>query len=270
MRHAAASRTPPQNTFFLSRKMSAMENNRPTRITLEHSRVVVAGGTSGIGFAVAEAAAHAGAEVIIASSNPARVAAALEQLPKGTRGESLDLTDEKQVSAFFTRVGAFDHLVYTAGESLLLQTVAELSIEAAQKAFEVRYWGALKAVKYATPLIRKGGSITLTSGVASTRPLPAWTIASSILGAMESLTRALAIELAPLRVNAVAPGVLRTAMWNSMSEADREGLYTYIAEKMPVQRVGEASDVAQTYLHLMQQGFSTGQVVVVDGGHVLV
>jgi NAD(P)-dependent dehydrogenase (short-subunit alcohol dehydrogenase family) len=153
---------------------------------------------------------------------------------------------------------------------LLLQTLAELSIEAAQRAFEVRYWGALKAVKYAAPLIRVGGSITLTSGVASSRPLPAWTIPSSILGAIESLTRTLAVELAPLRVNAVAPGVLRTALWDNMSEADRESLYDYIAGKMPVRRVGEASDVAQTYLYLMQQGFSTGQVIVVDGGHVLV
>ncbi|MGF6935445.1 NAD(P)-dependent dehydrogenase (short-subunit alcohol dehydrogenase family) [Paraburkholderia sp. UCT70] len=247
-----------------------MGNNQSTSITLQQSRVVVAGGTSGIGFAVAEAAAHAGAEVIIASSRPERVAAALERLPQGTRGESLDFTDEEQVRAFFARIGALDHLVYTAGESLFLQTLAELSIEAAHRAFEVRYWGALKAVKYAAPLIRAGGSITLTSGVASSRPLPAWTILSSILGAIESLTRTLAVELAPLRVNAVAPGVLRTALWDNMSKADRESLYDDIAGKMPVQRVGEASDVAQTYLYLMQQGFSTGQVIVVDGGHVLV
>jgi NAD(P)-dependent dehydrogenase (short-subunit alcohol dehydrogenase family) len=247
-----------------------MRNNQLTSITLQQSRIVVAGGTSGIGFAVAEAAARSGAEVIIASSRPERVAAALEQLPQGTRGESLDFTDEAQVSAFFARVGAFDHLVYTAGESLLLQTLSELSIEAAQQAFEVRYWGALKAVKYAAPHIRAGGSITLTSGVASSRPLPAWTIPSSILGAIESLTRTLAVELAPLRVNAVAPGVLRTALWDSMSEADRESLYEHIAGKMPVRRVGEARDVAQTYLYLMQQGFGTGQVIVVDGGHVLV
>ncbi|KAA0998294.1 SDR family oxidoreductase [Paraburkholderia panacisoli] len=247
-----------------------MGNNQSTSITLQQSRVVVAGGTSGIGFAVAEAAAHSGAEVIIASSRPERVAAALERLPQGTRGESLDFTDEQQVRAFFARIGALDHLVYTAGESLFLQTLAELSIEAAHRAFEVRYWGALKAVKYAAPLVRAGGSITLTSGVASSRPLPAWTIPSSILGAIESLTRTLAVELAPLRVNAVAPGVLRTALWDNMSNADRESLYDHIAGKMPVQRVGEASDVAQAYLYLMQQGFSTGQVIVVDGGHVLV
>ncbi|PXW16381.1 SDR family oxidoreductase [Paraburkholderia caballeronis] len=247
-----------------------MENSQLTPITLRQSRVVVAGGTSGIGFAVADAAARAGAEVVIASSNPERVAAALARLPEGTRGESIDFTDDAQVSAFFARVGAFDHFVYTAGESLLLQTLADLSIADAQRAFDVRYWGALRAVKHAAPLLRAGGSITLTSGVASSRPLPAWTVPSSILGAIESLTRALAVELAPLRVNAVAPGVLRTALWDNMTDADRAGLYEYIAEKMPVRRVGEAADVAQTYLYLMQQGFSTGQVVVVDGGHVLV
>jgi NAD(P)-dependent dehydrogenase (short-subunit alcohol dehydrogenase family) len=163
------------------------------------------------------------------------------------------------VSAFFARVEAFDHLVYTAGETLLLQNLADLSIEAAQRAFEVRYWGALRAVKYGASLIRAGGSITLTSAVASSRPLPAWTIPSSILGAIESLTRT------------VAPGAVHTALWdNMMSEADRKGLFDQLAEKMPVGRVGEASDVAQTYLYLMQQGFSTGQVIIVDGGHVLV
>jgi NAD(P)-dependent dehydrogenase (short-subunit alcohol dehydrogenase family) len=248
-----------------------MANNQLSSITLQKSRVVVAGGTSGIGFGVAEAAAQAGAEVIIASSNPERVAAALDRLPQGTRGEALDLTDEAQVSAFFARVGAFDHLVYTAGETLLLQNLADLSIEAARRAFEVRYWGALKAVKFGASLIRAGGSITLTSGVASSRPIPAWTIPASILGAIESLTRTLAVELAPLRVNAVSPGVVRTALWDTiMSEADREGLFAQFAEKLPVGRVGEASDIAQTYLYLMQQGFSTGQVIIADGGHVLV
>jgi NAD(P)-dependent dehydrogenase (short-subunit alcohol dehydrogenase family) len=254
-----------------SNARTLLGNNQLLSITLRKSRIVVAGGTSGIGFAVAEAAAQAGAEVIIASSKPERVAAALDRLPQGTRGETLDFTDEAQVSAPFARVEAFDHLVYTAGETLLLQNLADLSIEAAQRAFEVRYWGALKAVKYGASLIRAGGSITLTRGVASSRPLPAWTIPSSILGAIESLTRTLALELAPLRVNAVAPGAVRTALWdNMMSEADRKGLFDQLPEKLPAGRVGEASDVAQTYLYLMQQGFSTGQVIIVDGGHVLV
>ncbi len=247
-----------------------MVNSQTSSISLQKSRVVVAGGTSGIGLAVAEAAARAGAEVVIASSNADRVQSALKQLPQGTRGEAVDFTNESRAKAFFDSVGPFDHFVYTAGESLFLQTIAEMNIEAARKAFDVRYWGAVTAVKYAVPHIRQGGSITLTSGVASSRPMATWTIPSSILGAMESLTRALAVELAPLRVNAVAPGVLRTNLWSNMTETDRNGLYDAIAQKMPVQRVGEASDVAQTYLYLMQQGFGTGQVIVVDGGHVLV
>jgi NAD(P)-dependent dehydrogenase (short-subunit alcohol dehydrogenase family) len=247
-----------------------METSRVTDISLQNSRIVVAGGTSGVGFAVAEAAARAGAEVTIASSNLQRVQAAIEQLPKGTHGEAVDFTDESSVKAFFERVGAFDHFVYTAADPLFLHTVAEMSIEAARKSFDIRYWGAVTAVKYAAPKLRAGGSITLTSGVASSRPLASWVIPSSLLGAMESLTRALAVELAPLRVNAVAPGVLRTNLWSGMTEADRNDLYEFIANKMPVQRVGEASDVAKTYLYLMQQGYSTGQVVVVDGGHVLV
>ncbi|GAB7526835.1 SDR family oxidoreductase [Paraburkholderia sp. 2C] len=247
-----------------------MKTTHVTDISLQNSRVVVAGGTSGIGLAVAQAAARAGAEVTIASSNLRRVQDALELLPKGTRGEAVDFTDETRVSAFFERVGAFDHLVYTAGESLFLQTLAELSIEAARKAFDVRYWGAVTTVKYAAPYLRTGGSITLTSGVASSRPMSAWAIPSSILGAMESLTRSLAVELAPLRVNAVKPGVLRTNLWSNMTEDDRNGLYEGVGNKLPVQRVGEASEVANAYLYLMQQGYSTGQVIVVDGGHMLV
>ncbi|MFC0399482.1 SDR family oxidoreductase [Paraburkholderia rhizosphaerae] len=247
-----------------------METTQFSELSLQNSRVVVAGGTSGIGLAVASAAARAGAEVTIASSSLQRVQDALEQLPKGTRGEAVDFTDEARVSAFFERVGAFDHFVYTAGESLFLQTLAELSIAEARKAFDVRYWGAVTAVKHAAPHLRPGGSITLTSGVASSRPMPTWTIPSSLLGAMESLTRALAVELAPLRVNAVKPGVVRTNLWSNMTEEDRNGLYEVVGNKLPVQRVGEASEVANAYLYLMQQGYSTGQVIVVDGGHMLV
>jgi NAD(P)-dependent dehydrogenase (short-subunit alcohol dehydrogenase family) len=247
-----------------------MKTTHITDISLQNSRVVVAGGTSGIGLAVAQAAARAGAEVTIASSSLRRVQDALELLPKGTRGEAVDFTDETRVNAFFERVGAFDHLVYTAGESLFLQTLAELSIAEARKAFDVRYWGAVTTVKYAAPHLRTGGSITLTSGVASSRPLSTWAIPSSILGAMESLTRALAVELAPLRVNAVKPGVLRTNLWSNMTEEDRNGLYEGVGNKLPVQRVGEAGEVANAYLYLMQQGYSTGQVIVVDGGHMLV
>jgi NAD(P)-dependent dehydrogenase (short-subunit alcohol dehydrogenase family) len=191
-------------------------------------------------------------------------------LPEGTQGHVVDLTDEAQVSALFDKIGAFDHLVYTAGDALLLGDFASLSIADAKRAFDVRYWGAVTAVKYAAPHIAQGGSIVLTTGIASARPFKGWVVPASILGAMEALTRALAVELAPIRVNVVSPGVVKTAMWDQLPQEDREGLYRDVGAKLLTGRVGEADEVAETYLYLMRQTFSTGQVVTVDGGGVLV
>jgi NAD(P)-dependent dehydrogenase (short-subunit alcohol dehydrogenase family) len=134
----------------------------------------------------------------------------------------------------------------------------------------LRYWAALAAVKHASPHIRKDGSIVLTTGVAGRRPHKGWTVAASVCGAIEALTRALAVELAPIRVNAVSPGIVRTNLWQSMNADAREHLYESVGNSLPVGRVGEPYDIAQAYLFLMQEGFSTGQTVVVDGGTVLV
>ncbi len=239
-------------------------------MTLSNKRVVVLGGTSGIGLAVAEAAAREGALPIVASSNPARVAAALAQLPAGAQGHTLDLQDEAAVRRFFERVGEFDHLVFTAGDPLQLGTLAELQLDTARQFFQTRYWGALTAAKYGTPLIRPGDSIVFTSGIAGARPRAGWALGASICAAMEGLTRALAVELAPLRVNIVAPGFVRTPLWSGMDAAEREAMYQAAGEKLPVGRVGEAEDLAEAYLFLMRQGFATGQVFTVDGGGVLV
>jgi NAD(P)-dependent dehydrogenase (short-subunit alcohol dehydrogenase family) len=239
-------------------------------MSLENKRVVVAGGSSGIGFATAAAAAAQGAEVIIASRNAGRVSAALKDLPAGTQGDAVDFTDEAQVKAWFAKIGEFDHLVYTAGETLQLGLLADTDVDTARRAFEVRYWGAFKVIKHGHKSIRKGGSIVLTTGIAGARPAKGWTVPSSTLGAMESLTRALAVELAPLRVNAVSPGIVRTPLWDNMSEADREAMYTHFAAALPTGCIGEPEDIAQTYLYLMQERFSTGQMIVVDGGGVLI
>jgi NAD(P)-dependent dehydrogenase (short-subunit alcohol dehydrogenase family) len=239
-------------------------------MSFKEKRVVVLGGTSGLGFATAKAAAREHASVVVVSAKPERVARALASLPAGTEGYVADLTDESQVAALFKKIGAFDHLVYTAGDWLLLGDFSALNIDAARRAFDVRYWGAVMAAKYGAPLIRKGGSIVLTTGIASARPVKGWVVPASILGAMEALTRALAIELAPIRVNIVSPGVVKTEMWDELPQADREGLYRDVGAKLLVGRVGEADEVAETYLYLMRQAFSTGQVVTVDGGGMLV
>jgi NAD(P)-dependent dehydrogenase (short-subunit alcohol dehydrogenase family) len=126
------------------------------------------------------------------------------------------------------------------------------------------------AVKYGSPHIRAGGSITLTTGVAGPRPRKGRTIVASICGAMEALTRALAVELAPIRVNAVCPGVVRTELWNDMTETDRDAMYQDLGQRLPIGRVGEPEDLAHAYVYLMREAYSTGQVIVVDGGAVLI
>ncbi|HVJ55077.1 MAG TPA: SDR family oxidoreductase [Aliidongia sp.] len=239
-------------------------------MTLKDKRLVVLGGTSGLGFATAAAAAREGAHLVVASAKEELVSQALVRLPAGTEGHVADFTHEDQVRDLFGRIGAFDHLVYTAGDALLLSDFAETSIADARRAFEVRVWGAMTAVKYGAPHIRAGGSIVLTTGIASQRPAKGWVVPSSLLGTMEAMTRALAVELAPIRVNIVSPGVVKTEMWNQLSEETREGLYRDVGAKLLVGRVGEASEVAETFLYLMRQTYSTGQVVTVDGGGVLV
>ena len=237
---------------------------------LENKRVVVLGGSSGIGFAVAELAAAQGAKTIIASSNAERVQKAIESLGGDVQGHVVDVSDERAVETFFAKLGPFDHLAYSAGDSLYLHELATTDLVQARRAFELRYWSALAAVKYGSPHIRKGGSVVLTTGVAGQRPHKGWVIAASVCGTIEALTRALAVELAPIRVNAVSPGVVRTNLWQNMNAAERENLYESVGKSLPVGRVGKPHDIAQAYLFLMQEGFTTGQSIVVDGGTVLV
>ena len=236
----------------------------------ENRRVVIFGGSSGIGFAVAELAASEGAKVVIASSSAERVQKATESIGGGVDGHTIDLSDERAVETFFAKLGRLEHLVYTAGDSLELHDLASTDLKKARRAFELRYWAALAAVKYGSPNIHKGGSIVLTTGIAGQRPHKGWVVAASVCGTIEALTRALAVELAPIRVNAVSPGVVRTNLWQNMSAAEREHMYESVGKSLPVGRVGEPHDIAQAYLFLMQEGFGTGQTLVVDGGTVLV
>ncbi len=238
--------------------------------TLAEKRVIILGGSSGLGLAAAHAAANEGAKVVIVSGNQQRVDNALKELPQGTEGYAVDLGHEQNIKAFFDTTGNFDHLIFTAGENLTLSNISDISIEDAHNFFTLRYWGAFAAIKYGSPHINKGGSINLTGGIAGARPGAGWSIAASICGAMEAFTRAMAVELAPIRVNQVSPGVIKTNLWNSMSDTDRENLYTSVGNALPLKRVGEAEDVAQAFIYMMKQQFGTGQVITIDGGAVLV
>jgi NAD(P)-dependent dehydrogenase (short-subunit alcohol dehydrogenase family) len=233
-------------------------------------RVIVLGASSGIGLAVAREAMREDAEVMIVSSRMERIEKALACLGGNVQGCALDLLDSTAVERFFATIGDFDHLVYTAGDTLQLAQLAETDLAKARTAYDLRYWGALAAAKYGARHLRPGGSITFTTGIAATRPRAGWAMPASVCGAVEALTRALAVELAPVRVNAVSPGVLATNLWEGMSEQARRQMYADVADALPVGRVGSAEDAAAAYLFLMSSGFATGQVHIVDGGAVLV
>jgi NAD(P)-dependent dehydrogenase (short-subunit alcohol dehydrogenase family) len=237
---------------------------------IDGKSVVVIGGSSGIGLATAKAAAARGARVTVTSRAMDRVTRAAQATGANARGEVADLATEASTKELFDRLGAFDHLVYTAGDELLLGKVVDLDLAQARRAFDVRFFGALTALKHAAPRIRPGGSVVLTHGIAGRRPNAGWTVASSICGALEALTRALAVELAPLRVNAVSPGFVRTPLWSPIPEADREVMFRQAGAKLLTRRVGEPEDIAGAYVHLMENPFLSGQTLIVDGGGVLV
>ncbi|MEU7799542.1 SDR family oxidoreductase [Micromonospora arborensis] len=235
-------------------------------MNLSDQRVVVLGGTSGIGLATATRAAREGAQVTVASRNQRSVDRALATLPAGTHGYAANLTDPGDVARLFQRLGAFDHLVYTAGEPLALMSVDALDLSAARTAFDLRYFGSLSAVNAALPYLRPGGSITLTTGTANHRPSAGWSVAASITGAIDALVRALAVELAPLRVNAVSAGVIRSPLWDPLPQETREQMYAQLSESLPLGRVGEPEEVAEAFVYLLRATYATGTVVTVDGG----
>jgi NAD(P)-dependent dehydrogenase (short-subunit alcohol dehydrogenase family) len=238
-------------------------------MSLENANVLVIGGTSGIGLGVAHAVADRGATPIVVSRRRSSIDRALAELPVGARGATVDLTDPGALDRLVVEVGDVDHLVYTAGEPLEMTTLAELTPTVVDRFLQTRFIGALSAVRVFGPRLRAGGSITLTSGTAAWNPgygvLP-----SSLCGAMNALTTALAVELAPIRVNAVAPGLIRTPLWDAMPEADRQALYDQEAQRVPLGRIGEVADVARAYVYCMEQAFSTGTVLTVEGGILLV
>jgi NAD(P)-dependent dehydrogenase (short-subunit alcohol dehydrogenase family) len=238
--------------------------------SLVGKRIVLIGGTSGFGLATAKAAAADGANLVVVSSRQSSVDKALTMLPGGTQGYAVDVADEQQVEELFEKIGEFDHLIFSAGETLQTGNPDDINIADSRKFFNVRYWGALMAAKYGSPYIRRGGSIILTNGIVGIRPWKGWSVAASIGGAVESLTKGLAIDLAPIRVNAVCAGMVKTDLWNNIPEADREAMYSEVGSKLLTGRVGEAEDIAEAYMFLMKGNYTTGQVIVVDGGNVLV
>jgi NAD(P)-dependent dehydrogenase (short-subunit alcohol dehydrogenase family) len=238
-------------------------------MTLNDQQIVIIGGSSGMGFATARAAALEGADVTIASSNQERVDAALSELPAGCTGAVIDVRDEAQIATLFERVDELDHVVFTAGDAFTPRPLADLSLDDAHAILDVRFWGAVTVIKYAAPRIRHGGSIALTTGTVGQRPVPGAALAAAGAGAAEGLVRGLAAELPPVRVNAVRAGAVRTPLWDAVPEPRREALFARLAERTLTGTVGEPEEIAAAHLYLMHNQYVTGTVLTVDGGLLL-
>ena len=241
-------------------------------MTLKDQHVVVVGGSSGIGFAVAAGAAAEGARVTIASSSPAKVEAAAARLGNAGAGFTVNVTDKADVERAFSGLGSIDHLVFTAGDwgGPRRGALKDLDLDVAPSLFAVRFWGATAVVKAALPKLAPEGSITLTNGMIAHRPRPGSAVSSAMAGAVEHLARGLAVELAPIRVNCVCPGLIRTEVWDSIPADTREERLKEMTKTQPIPRVGAAEEAAQAYLFLMTCGYATGQVLKVDGGFGIV
>ena len=228
---------------------------------LKGKKVVVVGGSSGIGLATAEIVKREGADLIVASRNVGRLDAVAEKL--NAIAIPADVTSDDSVAALFKRCGPVDHVVVTAAQ-LRTGPFKTVSVEDVRSTMEGKFWGAWRVAKSAE--IRSGGSLTLVSGYLSIRPRPNSAIISAANGALESLARALALEMAPVRVNAVSPGIIDTPIRAAMPEAARREMLAQTAAKLPVGRVGVGDDIARQILAFMTIGFATGSIVYLDGG----
>ncbi len=236
---------------------------------LSDSKVVILGGSTGIGFATAKAASAEGARVTIAGRSPEKLKAAQAALGNRIETVVLDVNDEASVRNLFQRMDRIDHIFVTAGSPAHAPRL-EIDTKLLRLAMETRFLGALYASKYGAPKIRGNGSITFMSGSTTTRPLPGEPVATASCAAVEALARALALELAPVRVNAITPGYIDTPFLDEILGERKEAILAAAAATLPAKRIGRAEEAADGVLFLMKNEYVTGIALLIDGGYHLV
>jgi len=234
--------------------------------SLAGTRVLVLGGSSGIGLATAKAAAEAGATVTLASRSRDKVNAAVAAVGHGAAGVPLDTTNDAALEGFFATQPEWDHIVVSvaAGRSAGLH---DLSLQDAYGNMNAKFWSAYKTARLAR--IAPDGSLTLVSGFLSQRPNKDALLQGSINAALESLGRGLALALSPVRVNTVSPGLIDTPIRSAMPADRKKAMLDHAASTLPARRVGQAEDVAEAILMLMTNPFTTGSTLFVDGGGMI-
>lgn len=238
---------------------------------LSGQRAVIVGGTSGIGLGIAQAAAAAGAEVVIAGGSRAKLDAALAEIGGSARGVPVDLTDGASVERLFADVGALDHLAVTAKPGAVGGLPA-MTAEEVLHSLEGSFLGAYRCARAALPRMARDArsSITLISGGFGRRPRKGYTVLTVSHAACEALGRALAVEAAPVRANTLRPGLIDTPLYAGMDEAARQAMFRGFADAAPAGRVGRPDDLGRAAVWLMAGPFVTGSVVDVDGGSALI
>lgn len=249
---------------------------------LSGARILIVGGTSGIGFAVAEACLEYGSTVTISSSQPSRVESSIQRLLKSypsakdrLSGYACDLaspSSEDNVKALFDKVGNLNHIVFTAGDPLAVMPLEEATVEKIQQAGMVRFVGALMVAKHGASHLAPGpsSSITLTTGTVSEKPIGGWTVAASYAGGLHSMTRNLALDLKPTRVNLICPGFVETELWDSMPKSSLTRMTDWM--KSGGHTTGELAqpgDIAEAYLYCMRGRSVTGSVIDTNSGTLL-
>ncbi|WP_433182338.1 SDR family oxidoreductase [Actinoallomurus sp. CA-150999] len=229
-------------------------------------RVVVMGGTSGIGLAIAESCAANGDEVLVTGRDPKKLEAVAAKVAVA---ESVDGRSEEDVRAFFARHGRFDHLVLTLSSASGGGTLRDLKMDDLRAGFDGKFYPHLLAAQAALDTIAENGSITFITAASAQGSMPGTAGLAAVNGALECAVPPLAAELAPIRVNAVSPGVIDTPWWSFLPEEQRREQFAGFAEQTPVGRVGRPGDIADAVRYLMGAGFVTGTVLKCEGGLTL-
>jgi NAD(P)-dependent dehydrogenase (short-subunit alcohol dehydrogenase family) len=235
--------------------------------TLRERTVVVIGRGSGIARAITLAARDAGAAVVVAGRDPAALTAAYAGQP-GIRAERVDVTEDDSIAALAARLGPVDHLVSTAS-ARARGGLGELDRSALRNSFDTKVIGPIVLAREFAPVLAEDGSFTLFSGVAAFKPAIGYLGVAVTNGAADFLARSLALELAPVRVNAISPGVVDTGIWDSLGPDGKAAYFEHFRTHNPARRIGAPEDVAEAVLFAMTNRFLTGVTLRVDGGEPL-
>jgi NAD(P)-dependent dehydrogenase (short-subunit alcohol dehydrogenase family) len=228
--------------------------------------VLVIGRGGGIARAVALAAREAGARVVVAGRDQESLARAYDD--PAVTAETVDLTDEASIAALAERLGEVDHIVSTAS-ARARGLVDALEQKTVQLSFDTKVIGPIMLAKHFKGRIREGGSLTLFSGSSAVKPVPGMLAVAATNGAADVITKALAVELAPVRVNAISPGTVDTGAYDGLGEEKKAALFADRVARNPTRRIGTAEDIAEAVVFAMTNTFMTGVSLAVDGGEPL-